>query len=197
MKIPQFLITTGCAAAILGTPATAATIFDGYAYVSTTTAGVDSTWYNLNGSAQAGSLDGADLGDVESNLWLGGQTGFWAEGEGVQYITMHYSITGDATASGTIAFDFQSYADPNDQWGTDVNGANLTDTSIDLISVHSLTNGDYNIAVWVEGKPNNIAAVYDSNGGGNYNATFTVVPEPSSTALLGLGGLALILRRRK
>ena len=26
---------------------------------------------------------------------------------------------------------------------------------------------------------------------------FTAVPEPSSTALLGLGGLALILRRRK
>lgn len=29
------------------------------------------------------------------------------------------------------------------------------------------------------------------------NVEFTVVPEPSSTALLGLGGLALILRRRK
>ncbi len=27
--------------------------------------------------------------------------------------------------------------------------------------------------------------------------TFSIVPEPSSTALLGLGGLALILRRRK
>ncbi len=29
------------------------------------------------------------------------------------------------------------------------------------------------------------------------NHTLTVVPEPSTTALLGLGGLALILRRRK
>lgn len=29
------------------------------------------------------------------------------------------------------------------------------------------------------------------------NATFTSVPEPSSTALLGLGGLALLLRRKK
>ena len=29
------------------------------------------------------------------------------------------------------------------------------------------------------------------------NASFSAVPEPSSTALLGLGGLALILRRRK
>jgi len=33
------------------------------------------------------------------------------------------------------------------------------------------------------------------NGDGSY--TVSVVPEPSSTALLGLGGLALILRRRK
>lgn len=30
-----------------------------------------------------------------------------------------------------------------------------------------------------------------------YEATLTAIPEPSSTALLGLGGLALILRRRK
>jgi hypothetical protein len=29
------------------------------------------------------------------------------------------------------------------------------------------------------------------------DSPFAVVPEPSSTALLGLGGLALILRRRK
>ena len=31
----------------------------------------------------------------------------------------------------------------------------------------------------------------------NYGVTYTAVPEPSSTALLGLGGLALMLRRRK
>ncbi|MEZ7957082.1 MAG: PEP-CTERM sorting domain-containing protein [Rubritalea sp.] len=29
------------------------------------------------------------------------------------------------------------------------------------------------------------------------NFSITAVPEPSSTALLGLGGLALIMRRRK
>ena len=31
----------------------------------------------------------------------------------------------------------------------------------------------------------------------SYEATLTAIPEPSSAALLGLGGLALILRRRK
>lgn len=190
-------MTSGCVLTILGTHASAATIFNGYAYVSTTTAGVDATWYNLNGGAQAQSLNGADLGDFQTSLWLGGQTGLWSEGNGVQYITMHYSISGDATATGTIAFDFQFYTAPNDQWGTDVNGANTTDKSVDLIAAHGLTNGNYNLAVWVEGKPNNIGSVWDNNGGANYNATFAVVPEPSTTALLGLGGLALVLRRRK
>ncbi|MFK7911040.1 MAG: PEP-CTERM sorting domain-containing protein [Akkermansiaceae bacterium] len=41
----------------------------------------------------------------------------------------------------------------------------------------------------------------EADGGGDannlYANNFTVVPEPSSAALLGLGGLALIMRRRK
>lgn len=48
----------------------------------------------------------------------------------------------------------------------------------------------------VRGKAN--AANYD--GGGSWlmdNFTVTSIPEPSSTALLGLGGLVMILRRRK
>jgi hypothetical protein len=54
-------------------------------------------------------------------------------------------------------------------------------------------------------------AAYDAAGGGTYAFTdtsptndvgiaaveFTMIPEPSTTALLGLGGLALIFRRRK
>ena len=48
-----------------------------------------------------------------------------------------------------------------------------------------------------------ISAANSNLLGNNFNAatiggvTFDVVPEPSSTALLGLGGLALLLRRRK
>ncbi len=36
-----------------------------------------------------------------------------------------------------------------------------------------------------------------ANGATAQSLTFNQVPEPSSTALLGLGGIALILRRRK
>jgi hypothetical protein len=38
------------------------------------------------------------------------------------------------------------------------------------------------------------AVSYDAD---SVNLNITSVPEPSSTALLGLGGLALIFRRRK
>jgi len=37
--------------------------------------------------------------------------------------------------------------------------------------------------------------VYPTGGGDTIQ--FTAVPEPSSTALLGLGGLALLMRRRR
>ena len=44
-------------------------------------------------------------------------------------------------------------------------------------------------------------AVYDQSqmntGAGEITVTLTAVPEPSSTALLGLGGLSLMLRRRR
>jgi hypothetical protein len=183
-------------AVLLAISASASTIFNGYAYVSDTSAGVGSTWYDLNGTAQPQDLDGSDLGDFESNLWLGGQTGFWSEGNGVDYITMFYSITGDDTASGSISYAFQSYSDPNDQWGTDVNGANGSDLSVDLISAHSLGNGDYNLAVWVEGKANNQGSIWDNNGGSNHNSTFTVIPEPAVMGFMLFAGASTLLIRR-
>ena len=46
----------------------------------------------------------------------------------------------------------------------------------------------YNLVVGAQGLPGNPVLE---------NITLEVVPEPSSTALLGHGGLALILRRRR
>ena len=172
------------------------TIFNGYAYVSDTTAGVGSTWYDLNGTAQAQDFDGADLGDFESSLWLGGQTGLWQDEGGVTSATMFYNITGDATASGSISYAFQSYSDPNDQWGTDVNGSNASELSVDLIAAHSLAVGNYNLEVYVQGVANGGGQAYDSNGGSNYNASFEVIPEPATMGFVVVMGVGMLFARR-
>jgi hypothetical protein len=44
---------------------------------------------------------------------------------------------------------------------------------------------------------NNTLAWTSSAGGTNTISYTTVIPEPSSTALLGLGALALVIRRRR
>ncbi len=49
----------------------------------------------------------------------------------------------------------------------------------------------------VDDTPQTVKYTATENGVGVEDIRFSEVPEPSSTALLGLGGLALVLRRRK
>jgi len=51
--------------------------------------------------------------------------------------------------------------------------------------------------VWGLGSANAVNGKYLEFSGSNTAGSLTLVPEPSSAALLGLGGLALLLRRRK
>lgn len=89
------------------------------------------------------------------------------------------------TALGTGSYAFSS--DANLATNEDVIGATISN-----VSLAGATSGDN---IWVRFE----APRPGSNSTGqmdNLTVTYTV-PEPSSTALLGLGGLALILRRRK
>ena len=66
----------------------------------------------------------------------------------------------------------------------------------------ALANGDYTFKAYFEGYTNAVDTaghIYENNGGANYSATFSVVPEPSTYALLGLGTAFGLwqLRRRK
>ncbi|MBK1832355.1 PEP-CTERM sorting domain-containing protein [Verrucomicrobiaceae bacterium R5-34] len=100
-------------------------------------------------------------------------TGLWRGDPGYD-IWMHYDHVNE-----TIQFEL-------DDW----NGGRFSD--IDIITDAIPTAG------WLEGSDN--MSIYFGGNGTQTFGDFSVVetvPEPSSTALLGLGGLALILRRRK
>lgn len=82
-------------------------------------------------------------------------------------------------------------------WGNVANFAEL-----DLIALAGNTAGTYDLSyeiayTFTNWAPGNVQVTGQSHSPMTGVASFTVVPEPSSTALLGLGGLALILRRRK
>ena len=94
-------------------------------------------------------------------------------------------------------------ASPNS--GTDFvagTGFSSSPNSVTLSGLTGLTNTSVTFTWTV-----NYGVTSDFSGGGNHSSrhaflddiviTGSVVPEPTTTALLGLGGLALILRRRK
>jgi hypothetical protein len=79
-----------------------------------------------------------------------------------------------------------------------------TQNLLDNNGVGALANGNYTFQAYFEGYTNATDTpgnIFLSNGGSNYSAAFTVVPEPSSLALLGIaGGVAGLLalsRHRK
>ena len=90
----------------------------------------------------------------------------------------------------SVQFDSQNM-------GTFANGTVNVDWGAGLLVTGTFTatgtTQDFTTAIFLDN-------TYATNKGQNLNALTvytTAVPEPSSTALLGLGGLALIMRRRK
>ncbi len=83
---------------------------------------------------------------------------------------------------------------PGDQkWG-------FSGASLNLLA-GIVTPGTYTLEFYGEmGGTSPTTFVPDNNGGANYTATFTAVPEPSTVAMLALGGIALAgyaIRRRR
>jgi hypothetical protein len=111
------------------------------------------------------------------------------------------SIIISVTAADTIAFSNISF-----RWQLD---PTKTNSEVTLTGLN--TQGDnwvgfstntYNAATFVNSDTIVVdLAVIKAQGGDTNGASFTLttvaVPEPSSTALLGLGGLSLILRRKR
>ncbi len=108
-----------------------------------------------------------------------------------------YAILEDGTLSSALAFDFTVAAIGSDLTGaTGVlsnNGTNLTGRAVHGFGF-DLTDLGITSGTAIQGIVIDTGSSLDAY---HIVANVEVVPEPSSTALLGLGGLALILRRRK
>ncbi len=170
----------------LGTNATGVT--DGSRTVTWASTG---TW---GGSAAGGTLSGDD---ALMNTWLDGGasvtltgltigdtiTVYGTSDNGNAGRSMGWSLDGsDVLATGTFGPTLNGNGDYFDGFGT---GSADEYTFVATATTHTLS--DHSAGTGTVRSPFAGIEVVD----------FVPVPEPSSTALLGLGGLALILRRRK
>lgn len=172
-----------------------ATTTSPFGYGTSTFYEIDSDNTNLFGAAE---FQGASLGtfDVGDSLYLTGeQKSYKNDSTDVTSHTLFWSVTGTGgSGSGSLGYGFEADLGNGDQrWGAD-NYGGLTGNVLS-----GLAAGTYTLSVWSRITTNGVNAsseIYNNRGGLNYNATFTVIPEPSAALLGGIGALALLRRRR-
>lgn len=99
-------------------------------------------------------------------------------GFGANHVLTEYGIT-----SGNFG---------DQMWGdSDTYGSGFTPVNL----LTGLSSGNYRLE-WFSYALTNEGNRYENNGGSNFIATFTVVPEPSAALLGGLGAMVLLRRRR-
>jgi len=182
---------------------------------------VESTFYDAGATSGNPDFDTANLGSFDVNtdtISLGGQQkSFKNNGSDVTAHTLSWVIYEQGNRPASPSFSDISYSfqwnngdsgapsglnNPGDQqWGTDVQGANGTDGS-ESISLSSLTPGStYSLELFTKIDTNGVDAaseIFNNNGGSNYVAEFSAVPEPSSFAMIGgLLALGLVGARRR
>lgn len=185
-------------------------------FVFTSANGGALVFYDTGAVTGNTDFQGASLGTFNrfvDSLALGGQqksyknngtdvlshTTWWRIGElggGFSGVTMPFQWNkGDAGAPPNLT-------NPGDQqWGGDTQGANGNPVEISGNVFTGLLNGTYTLEVYsqitTDGGDGSPLVLYTNNGGANFKATFTLVPEPSRALLLGFGAASLAFRRRR
>lgn len=193
------LIASGVLA-VTSPVAKAAADFFGNGFIVLNINGLGNTFYDLNPPANTLQPDfnGTFLGTFDpsagqSLVLTGGEFNtFQDNGDNVASVNLNYRITLGAPTGNFSSFsiDFISQAGNDKFWQT-------TDENVVVLS--GLAPGTYSFQVFGSADTTAGPRFYSDNGN-NYTATFTIVPEPSSFALLGgpaLLGAWMFIRRRR
>ena len=158
---------------------------------------VESTFYDLGASTSNDDFNGFDLGEfnIDDSLSIGGQIKTYKYGgTDVFGADLYYSLhkVGSSSSFSGVGYSWEAnlFAEGDQQWGS------TSDATVTLSEV-----GNYELSIYVAVGTNGFEAdnyIYDNNFGSNYTAFLTVVPEPSSFALIGsLFALGSVVLRRK
>ena len=198
--IKKLALALVCSAAIIAASAQATTgIFGGYVVLDIN--GTGDTFYELENPNDDSnpSLNGANLGtfdpDVNSLFFSGGEAlTFKSDGGDVTAATVYYRVFEAGNPSGSfngVNLPFaQDLGNGDQRWQSLAPNDNL---------LLNLAPGNYTLQAYVDASTNE-GTRFLNNGGANYNASFTVVPEPSTVSLLAgpaiLGAWFFVRRRR-
>jgi len=184
-------LLAGCLAALSQFTAQAAIgIFESYAIINKN--GTGNTYYDAGASTGNADFQGANLGTFNSSInslvLNGGEVKtFKNSGGDVFGAYLEYRIW-SGTPSGSFSetqLFFNSNLGGNGDQKWDATGANIN-------LLQGLNSGTYTLEIYFRA-PGNQGQAFDNRGGLNYEATFSVVPEPVTLALPIFGGLALLV----
>lgn len=152
-------------------------------------------WYTASGSgtwATGGAFQGADFG-VVSALTLGGQAATWQGGSPNTTATMFWEVFEGEVSQSSGSMNLTWLNNTGGEFGKDSTWENVTGQNV---AAGLAPETEYTVAVWFNAVQDGTTTVWDSNGGLNYTADFQTIPEPATMSLLGLGALAMVLRRK-
>ena len=168
-------------------------IFDSFIILNANGGG--NVYYDLGSTTGNPDFQGANLGTYnptlgQSLLLDGGQLKTYQDnGSNVSSAELNYRVYSGSPSGvfANIPLPFQGQSGNDKTWQETNLGTNLLGT---------LANGTYTLDVYGRAVSSD-GDLYVSNNGANYQATFTIVPEPASLGLIGLGALAMLRRRSR